>query len=209
MNEIKTAKRKEEEDYDECKIVTLFNEYLEYNLKDCLEKNILNNTLKTRIALEVSFGMLHLHRLNIVHRNFNVENVMLNCIFEAKIINVKKSQPVFKSIYLAPEIECENDFSFKSDVYSFGVFLFVLFSGVEPEKGMNCNVIHGLSLSCSSFLMELIKKCTDLDREKRPSFDEIIDMMNQNSFALADDVDFNTVSRRYQLLDYFTNEDIK
>ena len=134
---------------------------------------------------------------------------MLNCIFEAKIINVKKSQPVFKSIYLAPEIECENDFSFKSDVYSFGVFLFVLFSGVEPEKGMNCNVIHDLSLSCSSFLMELIKKCTDLDREKRPSFDEIIDMMNQNSFALADDVDFNTVSRRYQLLDYFTNEDIK
>ena len=60
--------------------------------------------------------------------------------------------------------------------------------------------------SLSSFCIDLIKKCTDIDQEKRPSFDQIIDDMNYNYFQLTNDVDFETVSKRYQMSSFYLDD---
>lgn len=46
----------------------------------------------------------------------------------------------------------------------------------------------------------------DIDQEKRPSFDQIIDDMNYNYFQLTNDVDFETVSKRYQMSSFYLDD---
>ena len=48
---------------------------------------MMNNTLKTQIALEVAFGMKHIHSLGMMHRDLKLENIIMNDIFESKIID--------------------------------------------------------------------------------------------------------------------------
>lgn len=48
------------------------------NLRECLEDNILNNTLKAKLSVEVAFGMLHIDENGMIHRDLKLENVMVN-----------------------------------------------------------------------------------------------------------------------------------
>lgn len=56
-------------------------------MKDVIDKGMMNNTLKVRIAIEVAFGMSHIHSLLMMHRDLKLENIMMNNIFESKIID--------------------------------------------------------------------------------------------------------------------------
>ena len=47
----------------------------------------MNNKLKVRIAIEVVFGIPHIHSLRMIHRDLKLENIMMNNIFESKIID--------------------------------------------------------------------------------------------------------------------------
>lgn len=55
----------DDDDDDEEKEITtisIFLEYLDYNLKDLIKSKILNNTTKAKIVVEIVHGMKHLHK---------------------------------------------------------------------------------------------------------------------------------------------------
>ena len=122
------TKGKEEEDINENldkTTISLFLEYLEFSLKNCLEKKILSNTMKVKIVVEVAFGISYIHKLGMIHHDLKLENVMLNSGMEPKIIDfdlVRVSEnmmgdsfgPLTKGVgtlaYMSPEMQNEDDY---------------------------------------------------------------------------------------------------
>lgn len=66
--------------------IALFLEYIEYGLKEILNSNI-NNTLKTRIVLDIVHAMNFIHKKGMMHRDLKIENIMINEFFETKIVD--------------------------------------------------------------------------------------------------------------------------
>ena len=65
--------------------VALFLEFEDYSITDYLSN--MNNTLKTKIAVEIAHAMNFIHKKGLIHRDLKIDNIRLNCIFEAKIID--------------------------------------------------------------------------------------------------------------------------
>ena len=202
--------------------VALFLEYHPFNLKQTVNESFMTNTLKAKIVVEIAFGMSHIHKNGMIHRDLKPENVMLNLVFEAKLIDFglthvdemkEKNESLTKGIgtmaYMSPEMINEENYNNKTDVYSFGVLLFYLFTKHLPKQTMKDKLTNiqfrfpKPSSSMSAFCIQMIKKCVEFRASDRPSFDEIIDGLNRNSFALADEIDVELVAKRYRELNYF------
>lgn len=210
-------------DSDEKTTVAIFIEYLPFKLQEYVtNKKIMNNTLKTKIALEIAFGMMYIHKNGIIHRDLKLENVMLNSIFEAKIIDfdqchVKDDQELDESKtkgigtlpYMSPEMLNKEDYNNSTDVYSYGIALYKLFTGRLPEQSMKDKMdkkqirFPQPSQLISENCIELIKMCTLYDKTKRPSFEKIIEYMYSKDFLLASEIDVEIIKNRYQVLSQF------
>lgn len=131
--------------------VALFKELLPYNVKDVSKKG-LNNTLKVRIAIETAFGMSHIHSLGMIHRDLKLENIMLNSIFDSKIIDFglvhaedfsetgsSLTRGIGTLAYMSPEMLNEETYDNKTDVYSYGIVLFSLFTGAFQSRTCETN----------------------------------------------------------------------
>ena len=205
--------------------IALFLEYEDYSLSDCLKN--MNNTLRTKIVVEIVHGMKAIHKKGLIHRDLKIENIRLNCIYEAKIIDFglvrihellsdnysfvqdTMTKGVGTFHYMSPEMLNEEDYDYKTDVYSFGVVLYYLFIGSLPKQKMKDKTsgvmitLPKQSESISKFCIELISKCLSFKPAARPTFDEILTMIRDNSYSLASYVDIGIVSRRDRELDLY------
>ena len=200
--------------------IALFLEYLPFKLKEVLKSDIMNDTLRVKICIEVAFGMKHLHQSGMIHRDLKIDNIMLNWILEAKIIDFdlvhiddKDEGSLTKGVgtldYMSPEMLNKGKYDNKTDVYSYGIVVFVLLTGRLPKQNltdkMNKKPIkfprHSSSLTAEG--IELINKCTAFEPKDRPSFSEILEMIENKKFKLAKEVDRDIVLSRYQELNHF------
>lgn len=205
--------------------VALFLEFQDYSITDYIKN--MNNTLKTKIVVEIVHAMNFIHKKGLIHRDLKIDNIRLNCIFEAKIIDfglvriheilsdkysfVQESMTkgVGTFAYMSPEMLNQEDYDYKTDVYSFGIVLYFLFVGSLPTQSLRDKLIgkkvempspsHSISKCC----IELISKCLSFKPSDRPSFDEILKFISDNNFNLASFVDQQIVSRRNRELIYF------
>ena len=199
--------------------VALFMELLPYSVKEASKKGLLSNTLKVRIAVESAFGMSHIHSLGMMHRDLKLENIMMNSLFESKIIdfglvraeemsgtNSSLTRGVGTLAYMSPEMLNEEEYDSKTDVYSYGVVLFALFTGSLPKQSMrermnNVPMVYPkASDQISNYCIRLIKQCTSFEASDRPTFDEIIDDMFDHNFQLASEVDVKAIKKRFREL---------
>ena len=204
--------------------IALYLEYLEYSLKEVLNMKI-NNTMKTKIVVDIVHAMNYLHKNGIMHRDLKIENIMLNSVFETKLVDfglAKISEYIIDGFsfvgdsltkgigtlaYMSPEMINEEDYDNKTDVYSFGVVLYYMFIGSLPnlsfkDKLNKKNVaLPSPSPSISSLCLDLIAKCLDPNPSDRPSFEEILIEMRKKSYELADDVNPLIISKRDKELD--------
>ena len=201
--------------------VALFFEFLPFSVKEVSEKGLMSNTLKARIAVEVAFGMSHVHRRGMMHRDLKLENIMMNSVFESKIIDfglvqgsdLSMSSSLTRCVgtlaYMSPEMASEEEYDSKTDVYSYGVVLFALFTGSLPKQSMRDRMTNApmkypaASSKISEFCIDLIKRCTSFESSSRPTFDEILEDMFRHSFCLAPEIDTKLVMRRYRELNRF------
>ena len=195
-------------------------EFVPYKIQECLEKGIINNTLKVRISIEVAFGMAHIHNLGMMHRDLKLENIMLNYAYEAKIIdfdlvgfskeelmNGSLTKGIGTFAYMSPEMANEEKYDNKVDVYSYGIVLFAIFAGHLPKQSLNDKMskkpirFPHSSPSMTKYCIGLIKKCTDCDPSNRPSFDEILNDLKNHQFGLAEEIDVRIINDRFNVLD--------
>lgn len=90
---------------------------------------------------------------------------------------------------MAPEILESCSYSKKSDVYAFGMTVYELFALQKPFEGhgmvkVMSDVVQGerpiIPPSVDNSIRNLIKRCWDSNPEKRPTFSEILEFL-QNS----------------------------
>ena len=202
--------------------IAIFLKFHPLNLRQCLERDILNNTLKAKLAVEIGFGMLHIHEHGMIHRDLKLENVMVNYIFEAQLIDfglahvdamkstmTSMTKGIGTLAYMSPEMSNEEEYDNKTDVYSFGVLLFVLFTRRFPKQNLKEKLNNKpikfpeASPAISPFTISLIKKCMSFEANKRPTFEEIVEEMRKHSFKMAEGVDSEIVLHRFKTLNRF------
>lgn len=216
------------QDNDDKTTVALFMEYLPYSVKEMSKNGLLNNTMKVRIALETAFGMSYIHSLGMMHRDLKLENIMMNSVFDSKIIDFglvyademsftgsSLTRGIGTLAYMSPEMLNEEEYDNKTDVYSYGVILFALFTGNLPKQSMRDKLNNvGMkypkeSDEISEYCIRLIKRCMSFKASDRPTFDEIIDDMFVHKFLLTSEVNVKAIKRRFHELNRIRSQHLK
>ena len=162
------------------------------------DKNV-DNTVRQIILVGVAFGMMHLHQHKIIHRDLKPDNVLINenyqpCVTDFGLSksyesgNSNPSRTCGTSVYKAPEVIKNRQYSEKSDVYSFAILMYEVLTDLVPfpsflndeltefkfnEKVVCENFRPTFSVPIKKSFKELIEQCWSADPSERPSFEEI------------------------------------
>lgn len=126
---------------------------------------------KINIMLDILSGLKFLHKNDIIYNDLKPENIFLNfnkskinaviADFDCSGINKQCRIDGGTDGYLAPEVYKDfKNASFKSDIYSLGKLIGDLFAGCKCKKSKNT-------------ISNLVKNCLEIEKNKRPSLDEI------------------------------------
>ncbi|OQS01970.1 kinase [Thraustotheca clavata] len=145
------------------------------------------------IALAIADGLCYLHKLRIVHRDLKPLNVLMNSKNEVKLADFGISREdaygnqndmtmdVGTSLWMAPEVCKDNNYSVEADVYSFGVILTELETLERPyhnvrgsifsiqSKVIKGNLRPKLSDQCPDWYRKLATDCMAADPIDRPT----------------------------------------
>lgn len=160
----------------------------------------------TKCMLDIAEGMLALHTDNIIHRDLNASSVQIrphekdfdtiHGRFDCKVTGFESSVGVVgKGFWRAPEIllgvknqDIKPDlFSQKSDVYSYAMTGYeILTGGVPLEDAHDIDVVlEGrrpiLPSNTKPWMEALLKRCWQREPSERPTFQEIVDILKENS----------------------------
>ncbi len=158
---------------------------------------------RRRIALEIARGMNYLHSFQppIVHRDLKSMNVLLDKNLQVKIadfgsskfldVSMSKQKGTFQ--WMAPEVIRTNTYTEKADVFSYGIILNEIAMRKPPYYGIDKKEVAKNVASkndyrpsiknCPKEFADLMVKCWDFYPSKRPTFSQIIDILNKMKFS--------------------------
>lgn len=181
-------------------------------------------------AIQIARGMYYLHNdapLSIIHRDLKSGNILLLKKVEEgefenvlkitdfglarEIVTTTRMSAAGTYAWMAPEVIKTNTFSKASDVWSFGVVLWELLTGQVPYRDVEpLAVAYGVAMNsltlpvpstCPDFFSGLMKDCWQQDPHKRPSFQGILEDLEEisdSSFAQDDQNSFRTLQDGWQ-----------
>ena len=162
----------------------------------------ITQTERGNIALDIAQGMEYLVSLRYIHRDLSTRNCIAISNQKVKISFLSLCEDTFKDDYyllndvpvplrwLSPEAITNESYSEKSDVWSFGVTLWEVFSGGQKpyfdydneqvREGVCRDLRLPLPEKCPLHVYELMKKCWIVDKNERPSFQELVSEMSES-----------------------------
>ncbi len=158
----------------------------------------------TDYGLQIAAGLACAHQHGIIHRDVKTDNVLLTEDGKIKLTDFglakfKGASDVTKTgstlgtpSYMSPEQIRGENVDGRSDIFSFGVVLYELATGHLPFRGeheaaINYSIVNEEPIPITAerrdlpdTLQELIRRCLEKDRDKRPqNFDEAITALHQ------------------------------
>ena len=148
---------------------------------------------------QIAEGMKYVHMKKIVHRDLKPSNILIGKDGKIKIsdFGISKLMSAEEQSttrgpgtqkFMAPEILKEEKYNEKADVYSFGVVLYFILSGGEMPKiniiQMGTGVKAPIPDSFTPFAKKLINNCWNYHAKDRPSFDEILGLLEKNKYKI-------------------------
>ena len=148
-----------------------------------------------KIAIQVIHGLKALHDLNIMHRDLKSANVFINHDHTIKLGDMNVSKVANKQglnytqtgtpYYASPEVWRDEPYNFKSDIWSLGCVIYELITLQPPfqaedmqglYKKVNKGIYPKIPKIFSKDLSLLIKMMLQVDPNKRPSCDDLLNM---------------------------------
>lgn len=187
---------------DDCHLYVVLEHMLKGDMFDVLyneHSDPLSEKEAREIFSDLMTGISYLHSKNIIHRDIKLENLLMNENGNVKITDFGsavdcvhcKDPKEFKVIcgtreYMAPEMLKEMTYNYKVDVWSCGVVLYEILHRGLPHKSDAYKNKHkailkylqnnkiSYSKKLSSEVVDLLKKCLELDPNKRCSADDVL-----------------------------------
>nr|CAD7590676.1 unnamed protein product [Timema genevievae] len=187
------------------KNILLESRCLKYAAQVCPRMSTLTESQVIEIAVGTARGMAHLCHKKIVHKQLAARNVLMADGIVPKITGIGIAQynnttntPDYTR-WTAQEIFRGRQHTTKSDVWSFGCLLWELVSlGGTPYadtaiKEVPSRIMRGHRLHQMNFvgddLYQLMLQCWQLDLDERPTFDEIVHVLE--NFIEDSDIHIN------------------
>ncbi|EFA74867.1 protein tyrosine kinase [Heterostelium album PN500] len=161
----------------------------------------LDKTMMFKMMRDLAIGMSHLHSLSppMLHRDLTSKNILLDEFQNIKISDFGLSKQIEEEMTLAgicnprwrpPEItKGMKNYCEKVDVYSFGLVIYEIYTGKVPFENLEGvtaaaksayeNLRPSLPDDCPLWLRKLITRCWAGEPSERPSFLEIVNILNQ------------------------------
>lgn len=160
-----------------------------------------SRVIPTRVAvqqaLDVARGMEYVHGLGFIHRDLKSDNLLICADKSIKIADFGVARIEVKTEgmtpetgtyrWMAPEMIQHRPYDHKVDVYSFGIVLWELITGSLPFTNMtavqaafavvNRGSRPTIPNDCHPVLRELMTRCWDADPNVRPSFSEVVKVL--------------------------------
>ena len=155
---------------------------------------------RLNLALEIAQGINYLHSFNppILHRDLKSLNILLDKNYVVKIADfgwakllnnhMTKMRGTFQ--WMAPEVISKENYTEKADVYSFGIILWEFWSKEPPYHGIPAKEVGTKVKNDKNYrpkipedvpreIAELMEVCWEEDPDKRPTFLEIINFLDE------------------------------
>ena len=148
--------------------------------------------------------LMAVHKLGIIHCDLKPENILFDSFNHVKISDFGittlmkfdssslNQDQIDKSYeFMAPELlQTHKEYDEKVDVYAFGVIVYFILTGGEYPKLCLTDVALGkkaeIPKKISEFSRDLINRCWSTLGYERPSFTEIVEMIDQNQNKLIE-----------------------
>ncbi|EGR33833.1 protein kinase, putative, partial [Ichthyophthirius multifiliis] len=152
---------------------------------------------KRKLALDTARGVHYLHQCTppIIHRDLKSLNILLDENLRCKLadfgwtkaIDNYMSNKIGTYQWMAPEVISSNSYTEKADVFSYGIILWEIASREPPYRNKSGQTVSieviqndlrpSIPKKTPETLANLMKRCWDKEPQKRPSFKEIIKIL--------------------------------
>ncbi|RHZ85126.1 hypothetical protein Glove_71g181 [Diversispora epigaea] len=166
------------------------------NLREYLKINFNNINWKQKLynLWDLSYRLIYIHELDIVHQDFHPGNI-LSSSFKvnlrisdfglSKLIRANPNNPEKKNIfgvlpYIAPEVlSGDEEYTKAADVYSYGIIAYEMITGfdIPHDEDLAIKICNGLRpkipFHTPKLITRMIMRCWDARVTHRPTFEEL------------------------------------
>lgn len=169
----------------------------------------MNPTIRSKIIFGIAAIMKSVHKYNVIHGDLNPHNILLDENLEpnisgfmfSKFVSNDMELAIGNPLYMAPELFMDVDETYTSsiDVFAFAIIIFKMFSfkvsfgeKIRLRSSQQYMRLIGRGKrpcrpdSIPDCYWELIQNCWDQKPDKRPTFDEICEILKSDNFAIEE-----------------------
>lgn len=169
-------------------------ELCENNLKNYLEEQQMQDlNIQIKFMLDIFKGLSFLHENKIIHRDIKPANILIKQNFfklsdfgSSKTVDTLKTMTntmgVGTLFYMAPEIS-SGKYNYKVDIWSVGIILLEIVQKIDGFLSTNDLINLTEKLDNEIITNIIIKQCLVIDKTKRLSSSQILNLINILSFS--------------------------